>query len=439
MIRQHLRQAWTMMKQQRLFIGIYIAGTALSIAMAMTIFVILYIKLGPLYPEEQRNRLLIFSEIIECNENGSGRIDYPKLKCIEQLKQESKLLKKAGVREEGLYSTLEQICEISSDNSTTTIFELPAYVDCGYWQLFNFRFVQGRPFTKEEEHSPVAVITASLAKKLFATTKVVGRHIYIDTDSYSIVGVVEDQRTCLTNTPSAGNIFVSIHHARYFDEDKFYNIDANEIISGGHTCMYALAETAKQSDSIKKEVEEIYKRILQQNGATKNKIEINIYEYWQKAMDVKHDSNLFTAILEYIYLLLAFLLIPALNLCGLISTRMNSRLAEIGVRKAYGATNRQIITQVLYENMLFTAIGAIIGFILTYIIVYKNCDWIVTLLDEEISNDTIARGITLEMLFNPTVIASVLLLALLLNIASALVPTLLALKRNIIESLYHKR
>ena len=156
-------------------------------------------------------------------------------------------------------------------------------------------------------------------------------------------------------------------------------------------------------------------------------------------MDVKHDSNLFTAILEYIYLLLAFLLIPALNLCGLISTRMNSRLAEIGVRKAYGATNRQIITQVLYENMLFTAIGAIIGFILTYIIVYKNCDWIVTLLDEEISNDTIARGITLEMLFNPTVIASVLLLALLLNIASALVPTLLALKRNIIESLYHKR
>ena len=48
MIKQHLRQAWTMMKQQKLFTSIYIAGTAISIAMAMTIFVILYIKLGPL-------------------------------------------------------------------------------------------------------------------------------------------------------------------------------------------------------------------------------------------------------------------------------------------------------------------------------------------------------------------------------------------------------
>ena len=118
---------------------------------------------------------------------------------------------------------------------------------------------------------------------------------------------------------------------------------------------------------------------------------------------------------------------------------MNSRLAEVGVRKAYGATNRQIITQVLYENMLFTTIGAFVGFVLTYIIVYKNCDWIVTLFDEKISNDTIAQGVTFEMLFNPTVIASVLLLALLLNIASALVPTLLALKKDIIQSLYHRR
>ena len=46
--------------------------------------------------------------------------------------------------------------------------------------------------------------------------------------------------------------------------------------------MYALADTAKQSDSIKKEVEEIYKRILQQNGATKKNIEINMF-YLQSA------------------------------------------------------------------------------------------------------------------------------------------------------------
>ena len=143
MIKQFFRQAWTMMKQQKLFTGIYIAGTAASIAMAMTIFVILYIKLGPLYPEENRDRMLIFTEVVVADDEGSGSIFNPRLKYIEQLKQESKLLKKVGVRETVPFvSDFSHLCEISSDNSNTTINELPAYVDCGYWQLFNFRFVR---------------------------------------------------------------------------------------------------------------------------------------------------------------------------------------------------------------------------------------------------------------------------------------------------------
>ena len=55
MIKHFLRQAWTMMKQHRLFTGMYLAGTAISIAMAMAVIIILYIKLGPIYPEYNRD------------------------------------------------------------------------------------------------------------------------------------------------------------------------------------------------------------------------------------------------------------------------------------------------------------------------------------------------------------------------------------------------
>ena len=60
---------------------------------------------------------------------------------------------------------------------------------------------------------------------------------------------------------------------------------------------------------------------------------------------------------KYIYIILAFLFIPALNLSGMISSRMNSRLAELGVRKAYGATNAQILWQLLWENLFLTFLG----------------------------------------------------------------------------------
>lgn len=40
MIKLYLKQAWTMIKQHRLFTGIYVVGTGLSIALVMTLFII---------------------------------------------------------------------------------------------------------------------------------------------------------------------------------------------------------------------------------------------------------------------------------------------------------------------------------------------------------------------------------------------------------------
>ncbi|MBQ8734666.1 MAG: hypothetical protein IJY75_01580 [Bacteroidaceae bacterium] len=49
------------------------------------------------------------------------------------------------------------------------------------------------------------------------------------------------------------------------------------------------------------------------------------------------------------------------------------------------------------------------------------------------------NGITQSMLLNPTVILGTLSLTLLLNIASALLPTMIALKKDIVQSLYQRR
>ena len=51
-----------MMKQHRLFTGIYITGTAVSIALTMVLFIVFYITLGNIYPEYKRDRMLIISE-----------------------------------------------------------------------------------------------------------------------------------------------------------------------------------------------------------------------------------------------------------------------------------------------------------------------------------------------------------------------------------------
>ena len=424
MIRQFFRQAWTMMKQQRLFTGIYIAGTAASIAMAMTIFVILYIKLGPLYPEENRNRIVVAENVIM---KSNGKTFGTKLNetSIETIRNESKYLKASTEREANEH--IERL--ILTDDGRKEKKLAPAYVDSHFWEVFNFKFISGRPFTKQEEHNAVAVVTASLAEELYYNTDVVGKDIYIDTLRYSIVGVVEEQRTCVENNLSGGKIFAPIHHSNYYGKS-----DAKTM---GYHRLIMLAESPEHCDSLKHEVENIYNRYIQEFAQNKMAYELKAYKHWQLSFRAFNDEGFLETVVKYLYILLAFLFIPALNLSGLISSRMKSRMMEVGVRKAYGATNREIIAQVLWENLLLTLIGAALGFILSYFFVYKNCDWVVTLFDSRIMSKNIE--LTANVIFNPIIISIVLLISFVLNIASALLPTLFALKKNIIQSLYHRR
>ena len=113
---------------------------------------------------------------------------------------------------------------------------------------------------------------------------------------------------------------------------------------------------------------------------------------------------------------------------------------EIGVRKAYGASNLAIIKQVLGENLALTVAGGIVGLLIAYLIIATCSQWILGLFDD-IGLYSFAGSnprITAEMLLNPWVIGSAFGVCLLLNVISALIPTVWALRHSIIESLHSK-
>ena len=61
MFKTYCKQTWQMMKQHRLFTGIYVVGTALAIATTTAFAIIYYVKIAPVYPETQRNDTYYFS------------------------------------------------------------------------------------------------------------------------------------------------------------------------------------------------------------------------------------------------------------------------------------------------------------------------------------------------------------------------------------------
>ena len=55
------------------------------------------------------------------------------------------------------------------------------FTDAAFWNIFNFRFLSGKPYGEEEVQSGImdAVVSESVARRLYGTTGVVGRTVEI--------------------------------------------------------------------------------------------------------------------------------------------------------------------------------------------------------------------------------------------------------------------
>ncbi len=429
-IKGYIKQAWNLMKQNKLFTGIYVAGTGLAIAMTMTVFIVLYVKFAPIYPEYNRDRTLVMKSIVRTNKDKSpgdrgGNLSYKMIEMLRELPHLDKI---------GAFYKLMEGFTVTIPQTQTAKSVSCVFADNGYWDVFTYRFLGGRPFTDAEVSSnlPVVILSGSMAKTLTGKIDAVGEQVKVNGVEHQVCGVVEDASTI--NPVTSADIYLPL----FF----WPNAARNRGLLGGIE-LYMTSTKASDNELLKAEVQDVVNRYNQEDTEYNWDLKEQPDEYWKStfrndtfsAPDMKEQTK------GFFYILFALLFIPALNLSGMISSRMNRRVVEIGVRKSYGATNAQIIGQVLSENLFLTFIGGILGILFSYVIVLMANEWIMYIFNkvESINPFEAPPVFTFEMLFNPTIFALVLGLCVVLNLISALVPTLWALRRPIVECLYTKR
>lgn len=421
MFKQYFKQAIQMLRENRLISIISIAGTAISIAMIMVVVLTFQIQFANYYPENDRDRMLYV--------------------------EAAQVKNKAGTSTQGAALSLEavKVCfyslktpeSVSAYISGRKTLSLPdkrmytpytiKYTDPAFWHIFTFRFVAGKPFTQADFDSyiPQAVVSESVARKLYGTTDVVGKPVVIDIAPYTICGVVKDVSTA-ANTAYA-SVWVP------------YTSDRNLLVAfnnGGNRCenmlgkfnVCLLAGNSRDFDAIRQEITGSVARY----NSTKQDWVMNIFENPLTRFDIAIGSEAtkkakFTDYLaETGGLLLFLLLVPALNLLGVTHSAIQKRRAEMGVRKAFGATYGILIRQVLYENCVTTLFGGVIGLILSFIFLPFCKDFM--LLDHSMLLNT-------DMLFQPGIFVAALLFSLLMNLLSAGIPATRIARQQITDSL----
>ena len=435
MIKQHFKQAWTMMRQNKLFTSIYVAGTGLSIAFTMVLFIIYYVKFAPVYPEYNRDRTLVISCMAVAQKgektwnNYNAGVNTRAKDLVKGLPHLDKvglaLLKDSRGGNTVLLPESQELLSVNAGK-----------VDAGFWEVFTFRFLSGKPFDEAAVESglPVAVITEKIATRIFASTDVAGKYFKYNGNDIQVAGVVADV-TGVTPA-SAADLYFPLHY-----EGQFRPSPRDRGLMGSLQ-LYMTATSADDVETLRSEVVDVLNRYNQENQEWEHFYMEQPDVWWKSQFRVLRGSapDIAGSVRSILYMLLALLFIPAMNLCGMISSRMDERMSELGVRKAYGANNASLISQVLTENLLLTLVGGLVGLVLAYFIALIGGEEIYHLTDTGfVLPGGLEPSFTMEMLFNPTLFLTVFGLCILLNLISALVPTILALRHTIIHSIQTKR
>lgn len=415
MIKHYFKQAVQMLKENRLVSIISIAGTAISIAMIMIVVLVFQIQYANFSPENYRDRMMYVqggTEVRSSNGWNRGNMSAEAVKeCFYSLELPEAVsgyalsLKPLSIPGKRMYKGYEI-----------------KYTDFGFWQIFSFRFIAGRPFTQADFDSaiPVAVVSESVARKLYGSTDVVGKEVIIDQAVYTICGVVEEI------SRAADTAFASVWVPYTTDRILLDNTTKENMAGSFSVCI--LAKQKGDFDAIRQELE----RQIERYNGMKKECKINFMGNPITRLDVAigSEGQIHVALKDYLLetglLLLFLLLVPALNLLGVTQSAVQKRRAEMGVRKAFGATYGVLIRQVLYENGLMTLIGGVLGLILSLLFLPVCKDFLLTSADTALNSD---------MIFKPMTFAAALLFCLLLNLLSAGIPAIRIARQKIVVSL----
>jgi putative ABC transport system permease protein len=281
------------------------------------------------------------------------------------------------------------------------------YADERFWDIYNFRFLQGRPFRRQEveQQSQVTVMTKEAAEDYFGTTAdVLGQFLEIDGKKFEVIGIVDE----LSNSKGflAGQIYLPVTTVNPVTlEDKDF--------LGPFEAVF-LAQSPNSKDVIQQDLERKANQINMPNPDEYNELELMsadfLERYAHSIFYMGNDPKRSQRVMFLVFggLLLLFILLPTLNLINLNISRIMERSAEIGVRKAYGANAQHILSQLVFENVILTFVGGFIGLILALSVLYL------------VNDSSILPNTTLR--FNASVFFYSLLICLAFGIISGLLP-----------------
>ncbi|HBB92659.1 MAG: hypothetical protein A2X22_07885 [Bacteroidetes bacterium GWF2_49_14] len=360
MFKNYLRTFWKIASQNRLFTFLSLFGISLTIMFVMILSMTVNKVVKGSGPEKNLKHILTTGRLkVRTQEKGGNEV----FSQIERYVGEDYLKKiKSAEHISMFYSYTWEF--LRNGIQYTTGFMV---TDAEFWEVFDFEFVQGKPYTNDDlrTQTNLAVITEGLKEMFFGDVDtVLGKTIRFHDYLLTVWGVVKDV------PPTSQNLLSGLFFPYALFPAEKPNPRSFSPYSGPYTIAFK-ANSRKEFSAIRRDVQSVIQRI----DAADPKLALVLagpntqMENLLAVHDPEDQEGPSAKSRKYLLWGTIFLLLPIVNLMALNFARIRERGEEIAIRKSFGASSATLRSQFIFENILLTLIGGLLGVLLSFLVV----------------------------------------------------------------------
>lgn len=212
----------------------------------------------------------------------------------------------------------------------------------------------GNFFSDSQTDQNIAVMGQDLAQRMFGEYVPLGHQFTFRGETFMLAGIFSS----FNNSP--------LSPTSTFNEDIFIPYQAADRITGTSTQMYTLLAKPDSPGAMHAAIHSITKALLGTHGGQQD---FSVLTPAQELTTSSRSLQLLTGLIVAVAVI--SLLLSGVGIMNVMLVSVTERTHEIGVRKAIGATNSQILKQFMLEALVLSVSGAFFG-----ILIALGADWL---------------------------------------------------------------
>ena len=248
-------------------------------------------------------------------------------------------------------------------------------VDVAYFDVLDFQLREGRMFSKKNlvKGDPVCIIGRNVAARFFPNENPIGKRIKSGSQWLEVIGILEERLVSESSISKLGirdfnmDVYIPIQTMliRYRNRDLVTESrlnDSNTNSSGNYHQIDKLVIQVSESELLNPTAE-VLAKMLERRHFNVVDFEITIPELLLKQQ--QRTQNIFNIVLGAIAGI--SLLVGGI---GIMMASVMERIKEIGLRLSLGAKKNDIVNQFLFESIMISVSGGLLGVILGVVLAH---------------------------------------------------------------------